>query len=240
MITAVSTSMIAGEAVPALTAVYTGFVNGDTPASLTPPPVLSSAASPSAAPGSYPITVSGASSPNYTITYVPGTLTVILAPGTTVAPATVESVFIEKIKVSKHKTVQAIVLQFSEALNSAAAQSMGSYALVTVAKSKKQKSKPVALWSASYNSSAFTVTLLTKKTLAQSLPLDLTIKAASLRDALGRELDGNDSGQSGANFTAVLSKAGTSVTSARALLREGGLSTHAVDAVLEAGLRAHR
>ncbi len=162
---------------------------------------------------------------------MPGTLTVILA------PATVESVSIEKIRVSKRKTAQAIVVQFSEALNSAAAQSIGSYTLVTVAKSKKQKSKPVPLSKATYNSSAFTVTLLTKKTLAQSLPLDLTVNAASLRDALGRELDGNDSGQPGANFTAVLSKAGTSVTSVRALLREGGLSSHAVDAVLEAGLR---
>ncbi len=73
---------------------------------------------PSAVPGSYPITVSGASSPNYTITYVPGTLTVILS------PATVESVSIQKIKVSKHKSVQGIVLQFSEALNSADAQNI--------------------------------------------------------------------------------------------------------------------
>jgi len=86
----------------------------------------------------------------------------------------------------------------------------------------------------------FTVTLLTRKTLALNPPLELTVKAASPLDALGRELDGNDSGQSGANFTAVLSKAGTSVTSARALARIGGLSSHAVDAVLTAGLRGGR
>ena len=49
VITAVSTSMFAGQAVPALTAAYTGFVNGDTPASLTTPPVLHSAAGPSSA-----------------------------------------------------------------------------------------------------------------------------------------------------------------------------------------------
>ncbi|MFI5459893.1 MAG: beta strand repeat-containing protein [Isosphaerales bacterium] len=233
VITAVSTSMFTGQAVPALTAAYTGFVNGDTPASLTPPPVLHSAASPSSAPGNYTITVGGASSPNYTITYVPGTLTVILA------PATVESVSIQKIKLSKHKTVQGIVLQFSEALDSATAQSISSYTLATVPKNKKQKSKPVRLSGASYSSSAFTVTLLTRKTLALKPRLELTVKAASLLDALGRELDGNDSGQSGANFTAVLSKAGTSVTSARPLARIG-LSSHAVDAVLEAGLRGGR
>ena len=93
---------------------------------------------------------------------------------------------------------------------------------------------------ASYSSSAFTVTLLTRKTLALNPPLQLTVKAASLLDALGRELDGNGSGQLGANFTAVLSKAGTSVTSARALARIGGLSPHAVDAVLETALRARK
>jgi predicted outer membrane repeat protein len=231
VITAVSTSMFGGQAVPTLTEAFTGFVNGDTPTSLTTAPVLHSAAGPSSAPGSYPITVGGASSPNYKITYVPGTLTVILS------PATVESVSVQKIKLSKHKRVQEIILQFSEALDSAAAQSISSYTLATVPKNKKQKSKPVQISHASYNASAFTVTLRTRKTLALNPPLELTVKAASLLDALGRELDGNDSGQSGANFMAVLSKAGTSVTSARALARIGGVSAHAVDAALEAGLR---
>ena len=61
------------------------------------------------------------------------------------APATVENVSIQKIKLSKHKTVQGIVLQFSEALDSATAQSINSYTLATVPKNKKQKSKPVPL-----------------------------------------------------------------------------------------------
>jgi predicted outer membrane repeat protein len=234
VITAVSTSMVAGQPVPAFTATYTGFKNGDTPACLAPPPVIRSAANPSVTPGVYPITVSGASSPNYTITYVPGTLTVILP------PAMVESVSVEKIKVSSRKSTQGIVLQFSEALDSADAQSVSAYALATVPKNKRQKSKPVQLSSASYNSSAFTVTLFPRKTLVLNPPIHLTVKAASLLDALGRELDGNDSGQSGANFTAVLSKAGTSVTSARAMERRGGLSSHAVSALLAAGLRAGR
>ena len=109
VITAVSTSMIAGQSVPALMANYTGFVNGDTAAGLARPPVLHSAASPSSAPGIYSITIGGTSSPNYTITYVPGTLTVNLA------LATVESVKIEKEKLGKHKTTEVIVVQFSEA-----------------------------------------------------------------------------------------------------------------------------
>ncbi len=219
VITAVSTTIDTGQPVPALKAVYTGLVNGDIPSSLTTQAVLHTSATQSSAVGSYPITVDGASSPNYTITYVPGTLTVLPQ------PATVETVSIQRIKLSKHKTVQGIVLQFSEALDSATAQSISSYTLATVPKTKKQKSKPVQLSAAAYNSSTFTVTLLTRKMLVLKPPVDLTVKAASLLDAFGRELDGNDSGQSGANFTAVLKKAGASVTSARPLPRFGSLSS---------------
>jgi predicted outer membrane repeat protein len=231
VISAVSTSMMSGQPVPALMAAYMGFVNGDTAASLATAPVLQSTATSSSAPGSYPITVGGARSPNYTITYVPGTLTVVLP------PATVESVSVEKVKLTKHKTVQEIVVRFSEALDPSAAQDINAYTLATVPKNKKQKSKAVPIAGASYNASAFTVTLLTAKKLSLNPPLDLTVKAASLLDAFGRELDGNDSGQPGANFTAVLSKAGASVTSERALARIGGLSSHAVDAVLAEGVR---
>ncbi len=231
IITANSASIRSGQALPVFTATYSGFVNGDTSASLATPATFSTTASVGSPAGTYPITVSGASSPNYTITDVPGTLTV------TLPPATVESVSIQKITLSKHKTEEGIVLKFSEALDSADAQNLSAYTLATVPKNKKQKSKPVPFSSATYSSSASTVTLLTRKTLSLSAPLDLTIQASSLLDALGRELDGNDSGQPGANFTAVLTKGGTTVTSAREKVRIGGLSTHAVDAVLAAGLR---
>ena len=59
----------------------------------------------------------------------------------------------------------------------------------------------------------FTVTLVTRTALASNPPLQLTITAARLLDALGRPLDGNDSGQPGANFVARLSKTGVTVTS---------------------------
>jgi hypothetical protein len=230
VISAVSTSVLAGQPLPTLTAAYTGFVNGNTPASLTTQPVLTTSASSSSAPGVYSISVSGASSPDYSISYAAGELTVT-------APTTrVVSVSIQKIKVTKHKSVQGIVLQFSAALNAADAQSIKSFTLATVPKNKKQKSTSVALSKASYNASTFTVTLLTKKTLALNPPLLLTIKAASLLDAYGRELDGNDSGTPGANYTAILSKTGVTVTSAIALARVGGLSSQAVDAALESGI----
>ncbi len=75
-ITAVNTSKLYGAAVPALTASYSGFVNGDTASSLTTQPALTTTATAASPVGSYPITASGAASPNYTISYASGTLTV--------------------------------------------------------------------------------------------------------------------------------------------------------------------
>jgi len=75
-ITAVSQSKVYGAVLPALTASYAGFVNGDTPVKLTVAPALSTTATSSSQAGSYPITVNSAVSPNYAISYVSGTLTV--------------------------------------------------------------------------------------------------------------------------------------------------------------------
>src|SRR5205823_3948929 len=72
-ITADNKSKVYGAALPALTASYSGFVNGDTPASLTTAPTLSTAATAGSHVGSYALTASAAASPNYTITYVGGT-----------------------------------------------------------------------------------------------------------------------------------------------------------------------
>ena len=76
-ITADNKTMDCGAAVPSLTASYSGFVNGDTSASLTTPPTLTTTATSASPAGSYDIDVSGAADPNYNITYVTGTLTVI-------------------------------------------------------------------------------------------------------------------------------------------------------------------
>ena len=79
-ITAGDKSMVLNDAVPALTAAYNGFVNGETSASLTQTVSLATAATGTAV-GTFPITASGAASVNYTITYVPGNLTVSYATG---------------------------------------------------------------------------------------------------------------------------------------------------------------
>ena len=219
MITAVSTSMFGGQAVPTLTAAFTGFVNRDTPTSLTTAPVLHSAAGPSSAPGSYPITVGGASSPNYKITYVPGTLTVILS------PATVERVSIQKVKLSKHKRVQEIVLQFSEALDWRWRRVSARTPWPRSRRTRSRRASRCGSPSASYNASAFTVTLLTPQDAGAEPPLELTVKAASLLDALGRELDGNDSGQS-ARISRPSSARQAPRHKRQGLARIGGLSSH--------------
>ena len=97
-------------------------------------------------------------------------------------------------------------MQFNEALNSATAQSITSYALATVAKNKKQKSKPMALSSATYSSSAFTVTLLTRKTLALNPPLALTVVGPLACWAPWAASSTATLGQPGEDFTAVLSR----------------------------------
>ena len=75
-VTAANQTMTYGAAVPALTASYSGFVNGDNVSRLTNQPTITTTAISSSPAGAYPITASGAVDPNYTITYQAGTMTV--------------------------------------------------------------------------------------------------------------------------------------------------------------------
>ena len=77
-ITANNQSMTYGGTMPTLTASYSGFVNGDTNASLTTAPTVSSATPATANAGTYngTLTASGAVDNNYTISYAAGNLTI--------------------------------------------------------------------------------------------------------------------------------------------------------------------
>ncbi len=77
-ITADNQTKVYGAALPALTASYTGFVNGDTSASLTTPAHAchDGHGSQPCRGSPYAITASGAVDADYTISYVAGTLTV--------------------------------------------------------------------------------------------------------------------------------------------------------------------
>ena len=76
-ITAQSYTIKQGEAMPTFAAIYTGFKNNETPAALTIRPTMTCGTTSSSTPGTYDITPSGASSANYEICYVKGTLTVL-------------------------------------------------------------------------------------------------------------------------------------------------------------------
>ncbi len=62
---------------PLLTITYTGFVLGETSAVLLTQPTISTTAVLASPPGTYPITVTGATAANYNVTHVNGTMTVV-------------------------------------------------------------------------------------------------------------------------------------------------------------------
>lgn len=79
-ITANNATKIYGASVPSLAVSYSGFVNGDTVASLTTSATATTSATSASPVGSYAITPSGAVNPDYAITYVNGTLAITPAP----------------------------------------------------------------------------------------------------------------------------------------------------------------
>ena len=83
-VTASSASVVYGGQAPAVTASYSGFLRGDTVASLDTRATCTVAPNSGAA-GSYATTCSGAADPSYGFAYVPGTLTITKAPLTVTA-----------------------------------------------------------------------------------------------------------------------------------------------------------
>lgn len=82
-VTAKSFSIKKGSAIPKLTAIYSGFVNGDTTKALAGAPVLSTTAKSTSPVGAYPITIKQGTlaAKNYAFKFVNGTLTITAASG---------------------------------------------------------------------------------------------------------------------------------------------------------------
>src|SRR5207302_521825 len=78
-VTANNAGKVYGQANPAFSVTYAGFVNGDTPSALGGSLSYATAATAASAVGGYAVTPSGLTSGNYTITFVGGTLTVTTA-----------------------------------------------------------------------------------------------------------------------------------------------------------------
>jgi hypothetical protein len=86
-VTAASATITYGAAVPAITPSYAGFQNGDTPASLSAQPICTTTATSASPVGPYPSTCTGAVDPNYTISYLPGSVVLNPAPLIVTAPS---------------------------------------------------------------------------------------------------------------------------------------------------------
>jgi hypothetical protein len=84
VVTAPDATKVQGDAIPAFTPTYSGFLYGDTAANLTTQPTCATTASAGSPVGTYPIICSGGASDNYSFTYTPGSLQVI--PGETATP----------------------------------------------------------------------------------------------------------------------------------------------------------
>ncbi len=78
-ITASSHSVGFGDDIPAITASYSGFVNGETVANLNALPTCSTTATDTSPVGSYPTSCSGAVAANYAISYVAGSVNIVAA-----------------------------------------------------------------------------------------------------------------------------------------------------------------
>jgi hypothetical protein len=92
VVTAPDATKVAGDAVPSFGPTYSGFLYGDTAASLTTQPTCTTTATAGSPAGTYAVTCSGGASANYDITYVPGTLTVVAAGATAPTPEPTEQV----------------------------------------------------------------------------------------------------------------------------------------------------
>src|SRR5207245_9530212 len=79
VVTANNASKIYGQANPAFTATIIGFVHGDTASSLSGTLTFATATTAASLVGSDPVTPSGLTSTNYTITFGSGTLTITVA-----------------------------------------------------------------------------------------------------------------------------------------------------------------
>jgi hypothetical protein len=81
-ITASSATIPYGAAVPAISASYSGFVNGETSTAVSTPPTCSTTYTVGAGPGTFPSSCTGAVAANYSFVYVPGMVTVTGGPTT--------------------------------------------------------------------------------------------------------------------------------------------------------------
>ncbi len=124
-------SRIYGQTNPVFTVTYNGFTNGDDPGSLTGTLAFNTPATPASPVGNYAIVPSGLSSPNYTINYGFGTLTVTVRPVTVTADAKSKTYGDVDPSLTYHVSGGSLVNgdSLSGSLIRVAGESVGSYAI---------------------------------------------------------------------------------------------------------------
>ncbi|MGD0881340.1 MAG: MBG domain-containing protein [Acidimicrobiales bacterium] len=171
IITASSPSTTYGSAVPAVTAAYSGFVNGDTVASLTAQPVCTTTASASSPVGTYTTSCTGASDPNYTITYVTGKEAIGAAP-LVVSASSATEVF--------GQTPAAVTASYSGFV---LGQGSGSLTHLPVCTSSVSASSPVGTYATSCSGavdSNYTISYVAGSVHVTPAPLTITASSAKM------------------------------------------------------------
>ncbi len=178
-ITADAKSKAYGAALPALTVSYSGFVNGDTAASLTTQPAITTSATATSHVSSYTITASGAVDSNYTINYVDGTLSVTRVPLTITAD--------NKTK-AYGAALTALTASYSGFVNGDAAASLTTQPTITTTAtaSSHVSGNPYAITASGALDNDYTISYV-PGTLTVT-PVDLTITADSKTKAYGAAL----------------------------------------------------
>jgi hypothetical protein len=198
-ITADNQSKVYGAAVPSLSASYSGFVNGDDASSLAHSVLLGTMATSASNAGIYAITASGATSGDYDITFVNGTLTVAQAGTATTLSSSASS----------SNAGQAVTFTATVAGNPVAAPtgtvtffdngaSLGSVALVNgvailVTSDLGAGGHTITV---TYNGSANYLTS-SSAPLGQTVTASLTISGTALNDVTGNGLSSDDTPMAG-------------------------------------------
>jgi hypothetical protein len=173
-ITADDAEKVYGAPVPtSFTAKFGGFVNGDTPTSLTVPvsfTTTATAGSPVLA-GGYKITPAGATSDNYKITFVDGTLTVTPAP-LTIAVKDAEKVY--------GAPVPSITTEYVSFVNGDTPASLGGTLDIatTASQSSSVAGSPYSLTPGGLTSTNYHITFVAGKLTVTPAPLTITANDA--------------------------------------------------------------
>jgi hypothetical protein len=124
--------------------------------------------------GIYPITLSGASDPNYTITYINGSLNVValvgLPPGATSVVSRVPSG-----PFNPGRPAQAIILAYSNLANATAAANINNYTLTTAPNSRGQVTR-IRINRVVFDSTHYVVYIYPRKPLQGGKRYQLTIR----------------------------------------------------------------